>query len=100
MTEKTEAKQKRPEWEYITPPRSEDRKEEERLMAEEERVRQERREAEKLRPPSFDTPGAPAPVDPETGEPVELAPGRPKDSTMPGRNPPRPYVPMKGALDD
>ena len=40
-----------------------------------------------------------APIDPLTGRPAELLPGRPKGSSYPGKNPPRP-MPMGGAKDD
>lgn len=86
------------EWEYTTPPGTVDREAEEAAIEEEREARKRAEKQEKTQPPSLDTPGAPPPVHPETGEPVELASGRPKDSMMPGRNPPRPDVPTKGAL--
>lgn len=93
-----EVKTKRPEGMFTTPPGTVDREEEERLIEEEEQARQKAEEQEKTRPPSFETPGAPPPVDPETGQPVVLLPGRHKGSMMPGTSPPRPHVPTKGAL--
>jgi|SRR3989344_4655904 len=88
------------ESEYTTLAGTVDREEEERLIEEERQTKRKAEEAEKTRPPSLDTPGAPPQVHPETGEPVELLPGRPKDSMMPGKNPPRPDVPTKGAIID
>lgn len=87
-----------PDWMFTTPAGTVDRQEEERLIKEEEQAKLKAEKAERSRPPSFDTPRAPPTVDPETGQPVELEPGRPKGSMMPGRNPPRPHVPTKGAL--
>ena len=93
-----EDKSRIPEWMFTTPVGTVDREAEEVAIKEEELAKQKAEEAEKTRPPSFDTPGAPPPVDPETGQPVELLPGRHKGSMMPGTNPPRQHVPTKGAL--
>lgn len=95
-----EDKQIIPEGLFTTPPGTVDREAEVKAIEEEMEARRKAKEAEEAQPPSFDTPGAPPPVHPETGEPVELEPGRPKGSMMPGTNPPRPHVPTKGALID
>ena len=59
-----------------------------------EAEREAKRKAEKLRGEG------PPPIDPLTGKPAELISGRPKDSSYPGRKPPRPNMPMGGAMDD
>ena len=59
-----------------------------------EAQREARRRAEELRR------GGPPPIDPSTGKPAVLISGRPKDSSYPGRKPPRPNMPMGGAMDD
>lgn len=96
-----EDKPRRPEWMYTTLLGTPDREAEEQAIQEEEKAAERAEEAAKSRPPTFGAPGGPPPVDPKTGEPVQLWPGRPEGSSMPGRNPPRPDVPTKGAkIDD
>lgn len=60
------------------------------------RTRSEAKIREETNSPSIDVL---PPVDPHTGGRTELLPGRPKASSYPGNNPPRP-MPMGGAKDD
>jgi hypothetical protein len=64
-----------------------------------EAERRARREAEEQAQQNNPTIDELPPVDPLTGKRAELLPGRPKASSYPGKNPPRP-MPMGGAKDD
>ena len=65
-------------------------------LEKERRARQEAERQSRLNNPTIDKL---SPVDPLTGKPAEILPGRPKGSGYPGSSQPRP-MPMGGAKDD